>query len=77
MYLDYWMIVVLLLVWLIGLIHVAYSAFNDGVGESVDGMFQVLEDGGYIKTTQIEEDDDITVYLHKPTGFSDKYDKDS
>lgn len=77
MYLEIWMIVVLTLVWGAGLIHVAISSHNEAIAKSVEGMFTVLEEGGFIKTTEVEEEDGITnVYLHKPTGFKRNYERE-
>ena len=76
MFLEMWQIAVMLVMFCAGMFHVGRCSFKEGMGKGVDGAIAIFENQGLLKTTEIEEDDEINVYFHKPTGFHSYYEKD-
>lgn len=76
MFLEYWMLAVLLGVFAAGLIHTSRSAFNDGLEHGSEVLLAVLEREGYIRFGN-EEAGELEKLLLKPVEFEVCDDKGS
>lgn len=72
------MIAAIVILWMISLWHIGSAAKEEGLHLGIEGTLESLEQNGFIKMTEVEDEESgvVNVYFHKPVDFEKNYEKD-
>jgi len=52
MFLEWWMIGVLLVVWIVSMVNHGHTSYNSGTESGAEAILEALDEGGFIRITE-------------------------